>query len=133
MKELNLWKLWSVCNLLSEKQSELAEDNIFVNLLGIHSNYGETDFENFLEYYSFKIEKDEIIVFNNDFVPYEDYTNSNFSYIPICLLSFSDERLHSWIKTEIDLQLEIQKREKETEKEYIKQKIEQLQKQLNNL
>lgn len=133
MKELNLWKLWEVCNTLSNKQSELAEESIYVHLLGHHSNYCAETFESFLEYYSFKIEVDEITVFNNDGVPYELYNNKDYSYIPFCLLSFSAEKLENWRKTEIELQLEKQQRDKLEEKENIKQQIKRLETQLNNL
>jgi hypothetical protein len=133
MKELNLYRLWEVCTLLSEKESELAEQDIFVPLLGHRSNYSIESFEGFLNYYYFKLDGDEVIVFNDDGVPYEDYRNDDFSYVPTILLSFSPERIENWMKIEIDLQLERQKREKAQEKENIKLQIERLQKQLNNL
>lgn len=131
MKTLDLYKIFEVCNTLSEKESELSEKNIFVSLLGNSSDYCTNSFESFLEYYSFKVERDGIIVFNNDNVPYETYQNSDFSYVPTVLLSFSAERLENWMKIEIDLQLERQKREKEQEKEYIKLQIEKLKKRLD--
>jgi len=133
MKELNLHRLWEVCNTLSNKQSELSEESIYIYFMGHRSNYSEISFEGFLEYYNFKIESDEIIVFNDDGIPYEDYTNDDFSYIPTVLLSFSAEKLDNWMKIEVDLQLEQQKREKEQQKEGIKSQIERLQTQLNNL
>jgi hypothetical protein len=133
MKELNLEKLWSVCNTLSQKESELCEQSIFIRLMGHRSNYGEVSFEGFLNYYSFRLDGDEIVVFNNDGVSWEDYNNDDFSYIPLSLLSFDDERLENWMLIEIDLQSEKQKRDKLAEKENIKQKIKYLETQLNNL
>lgn len=133
MKELNLEKLWSVCNTLSNKQSELCEQNIFVHLMGHRSDYGEISFESFLEYYSFKIEDDVITVFNNDGIPYEDYHNDDFSYIPLSLLSFAEKELEGWMKNEVENQLAQQKLNKLAEKEGIKQKIKHLETQLNNL
>jgi hypothetical protein len=133
MENLDLKKLWNVCNTLSEKGSELCEQNIYVHLLGHRSNYGEMGFEGFLNYYSFRVDGDEIMVFNNDGVPYESYTNEDFSYIPLSLLSFDAERLESWVEIEIDLQLKRQERDKLAEKENIKQKIKYLETQLNNL
>lgn len=133
MKELNLWKLWSVCNTLSNKQSELSEQNIYIGLLGNRSDYSEISFENFLEYYSFKIEDDTITVFNDDGVPYEDYHNDDFSYIPLSLLSFGEKELEKWMDDEIEKQLGQQKLDKLAEKENIKQKIKYLETQLNNL
>lgn len=133
MKELNLERLWSVCNTLSNKQSDLCEQDIFVHLLGHRSNYGETGFESFLEYYSFKIGDNDVVVFNNDGIPYEDYHNDDFSHIPLSLLSFGDLQLENWMDDEIERQLAQQKRDKLAEKENIKQKIKYLETQLNNL
>jgi len=133
MRTLNLYQLWEICNLFSNKEQELSEQNIYVHLLGNGSNYSEISFERFLEHYSFKIEDDVIIVFNDDGVPYENFTANDFSYIPAVLVSFSDEKLENWIKAEIDLQLKRQEREKEQQKESIKAKIERLKIQLNNL
>lgn len=133
MKTLDLYKLWEVCNTLSLKESELQEQSIFITFMGNRSNYCNPIFEGFLNYYSFRIDGDEIIVFNDDGVPYEDYTNDDFSYVPTILLSFSPERLENWMKVEIDLQLVRQKREKEQQKENIKSQIERLKTQLNSL
>ena len=60
----------------------------------------------------------------------EDFSNDDVSSVPLCLLSFSDEKLDSWIETDIGLQLARQEREKDAEKENIKNQIERLQKQL---
>lgn len=131
--KLNLERLWEVCNTLSEKQSELAEDSIFVHLLGHRSEYGETSFEGFLNYYSFRVDGDEIIVFNDDGIPYESYNNNDFSYIPLSLLFFGGEDLEEWMDDEIEKQLSQQKLNKLAEKENIKQKIKYLETQLNKL
>ena len=130
MKKLDLEKLWNVCNILSEKESELAEHNTYISLLGNHSNFSAYSFEQFLEYYAFKVEDDSIVVFNDDGIPYESYTNNDFSYIPIILLSFNEDKLNSWMETEIKLELERQEREKVQEKEAIKKQIELLTKKL---
>jgi hypothetical protein len=133
MEKLDLKRLWEMCNILSEKQSELAEESVYVHLLGHRSNYGETSFENFLEYYSFKIEQDNIVVFNNDPISWEDYSNDDFSYVPSVLLSFGEKDLEKWMDDEIEKQLGQQKLDKLAEKEIIKQKIKYLETQLNNL
>ena len=130
MKNLNLEKLWQICNKISWKQEQLTEDNIYISLLGNSSSYYMSDFEHFLEYYSFKIEDGNIVVFNCDGIPYEDYDNNDFSYIPIELLDMSDEDLIVWIEAEVERQLEAQRVNKSAEKENIKLQIERLQKQL---
>lgn len=129
-KTLNLYKLWQICNKLSNKQDELAEKNIFVSLMGVRSNYCDTSFEHFLEYYSFRFEESYILVFNDDGIPYEIYNNDDFSYVPTELIDMSDEGLDLWIEVEVERQLEAQRVNKLAEKENIKLQIERLQKQL---
>ena len=133
MRELNLYKLWEVCNTLSLKESELQEQNIFISFLGNRSNFCAQTFESFLEYYSFSIEGETIIVFNDDGVPYEDFSTDDFSYVPAVLLSFGEKELEKWIDDEIEKQLAQQKLEKLQQKDYIKSQIERLKTQLNNL
>ena len=130
MRNLNLEKLWSVCNKLSNKGQELSERDIYVSLMGHNSNYSEMEFESFIKYYNFGFEDDNIVVFNDDAVSYENYTVNDFSYIPIILLSFDETRLENWTETEIKLELERQEREKVREKEGIKKQIELLTKKL---
>jgi hypothetical protein len=132
MKTLDLDKLWEVCNILSEKESEFAEQSDYIYLLGNRSNFIAYSFEHFLEYYSFKIVEDEIMIFNDDGVPYESYTNEDFSYIPSVLLSFSRKELDEWIENEIERQLKQQEFNRLQEKENIKLQIENLQKRLNS-
>lgn len=133
MRELNLYKLWEVCNTLSLKESELQEQSIFISFLGNESNFCAQTFESFLEYYSFSVEDETIIVFNDDGIPYEDYTNDDFSYVPTVLLSFGKKELEKWMDDEIEKQLAKQKLEKLQRKDYIKSQIERLTTQLNNL
>jgi hypothetical protein len=130
MKNLNLEKLWQVSNKLLEKQEELFEDGKYAYLLGKQSSFYGGTFERFLEYYSFKIEEDKVVVFNDDPIPYEQYSKQDFSYIPIVLLSFSAEKLEKWIENEVDAQLKEIELEKLADKERIKEQINRLQKQL---
>ena len=132
MKNLDLEKLHYICNKLSNKEQELSERYIYVSLMGHNSNYSEMEFESFMKYYNFGFEDDNIVVFNDDAVSYENYTNQDFSYVPTILLSFDEKRLENWMEIEIKLQLEAQEREKAREKEDLKRKIELLQKQLDN-
>lgn len=130
MKNLDLEKLFEVCTILSEKESELAEHNTYVSLLGNRSNFSAYSFEQFLGYYAFKVEDDSIVVFNDDGVPYESYTNQDFSYIPIILLSFDETMLEKYIENEINEQLKHQEQERLQRKEDLKTKIKLLQKEL---
>ena len=132
MKNLNLEKLHQVCNKLSNKQDELAEESIFVSLMGVRSNYYTLSFEGFLDYYSFRVDGEEILVFNQDGIPYEIYNNDDFSYILLGLLEISDEALDRWIEAEVDRQIYLEKLNKSAEKDKIREQIERLQRQLEN-
>ena len=130
MRNLNLEKLWSVCNKLSNKGQELSERDIYVSLMGHSSNYSEMEFESFMKYYNFGFEDDNIVVFNDDGVPYESYTNQDFSYIPTILLSFDETMLEKYIESEINEQLKHQEQERLQRKEDLKKQIELLTKKL---
>ena len=132
MKKLDLEKLHYICNKLSNKEQEFSERYIYVSLMGHNSNYSEMEFESFMKYYNFGFEDDNIVVFNDDKVSYENYTNQDFSYIPIILLSFDETMLEKYIENEINEQLKHQEQERLQRKEDLKTKIELLQKQLDN-
>ena len=134
MNTLNLRKLWEVMNTINFAQEKLSdEQDKWVSLLGHNSEYFSNSFEQFLEYYSFRISGDTIVVYNSDPVPYEEFNIDDFSYVPTVLLSFSPEKLKEWIEEEIERQLKQQEDEKLEEKERLKREIERLQKQLEKL
>ena len=130
MKNLDLEKLHYICNKLSNKEQELSERDIYVSLMGHSSNYSEMEFESFIKYYNFGFEDDNIVVFNDDGIPYENYTNQDFSYIPTILLSFDETMLEKYIENEINEQLKHQEQERLQRKEDLKTKIKLLQKEL---
>lgn len=132
MTTLDLHKIHQTLNIISLEQSNLLEENVFVNLLGYHSEYSEISFTNFLEYYSFKVEDNTICIFNNSGVAYESYNNNDYSYLPAILLDITDEELNTWMKVEIAKQLERQKIEKVNEIESKKLEIKRLQKEVDN-
>lgn len=134
MENLNLKKVWEIMNKLSYEETKLSEEqDKWVKLLGHNSEYYVTDFESFLDYYSFKIKDGRLCIFNDDSVGYEDYDNNDFSYIALYLLEFAEKDLEKWIETEIKNQLEQQNKDKIANKENLKLEIEQLTKRLNNL
>lgn len=130
--KLDLEKIWQIMNLLSGRELELSEQNCYVSLLGNSSNYCPQEFDSFLNYYSFKIDGDDIIVFNTDPIPYEDWNNDDVSYFPLSLLSFGEKELEKWIENEIEMQLKQQEEAIIQEKENLKLEIERLTKKLNN-
>lgn len=120
-------------NFISEQEDVLNEKDIYPYFLGMRSNYYKQDFNSFLDHYSVKINTDYIIVFNDDGVPYEDYTNDDFSYLPKELLDFNEKQLKDWIDKEVDIHLKRVDKNKEEEREYIKSQINILTKKLEQL
>lgn len=132
MKTLDLEKVYSVLCTVIGRQHLLEEEGKHYDLLYNTSNfYPEYDgFENFLSYYSFKfVFKDYgdsikgLEVFNDDLVPYEDYSLDEHILVPIQLLSMSPAELEEWIEVRI--------KECELENEVSKQnEIEKLERQI---
>lgn len=131
MKIINLCRIWEILNLLYTKQTELSEQGVYVYLLGNKSEYTEISFENFLEYYSFKVGEEYIQIFNDDLVPYENYNNNDFNRLPIEILDKSDDEINIWAEKEIKKQLEQQEKEKQIRKENLKKELERLSKEYN--
>ena len=94
------------------------------------SEYFENSFDSFLNYYSFKIEDGEIVVYNDDPVSYESWNNEDYSYVPLSLLDCDKKDLEKWMEEEIIKQLEQQEKDKIAEKEELKRQIEILTKRL---
>jgi len=100
MKTLDLYRIWQIMNIIDNQENILDEKEIYLNILGNDSKYYEMEFEEFLYEYAFRVDADQICIFNDDRIPYEDYTNNDFSFIPKKLLSFSDTELMAWIEKE---------------------------------
>lgn len=120
-------------NFISEQEDVLNEKDIYPYFLGMRSNYYKQDFNSFLGHYSLRIDDDEICVFNDNQVPYEDYTNDDFSYLPKELLDFNEKQLKDWIDKEVDIHLKRVEQNKKEEKEHIKNQIKILTKKLEQL
>ena len=133
MKELNLYRIWQVITKVSEEQDKMHEKDLYVYLLNSRSYYVPSDFENFLNYFNFKIEKEYVEVFNRDGVPYENYNNDDVFYVPKKLLLMTDQELDVWIEEKTQKELDRIERDKIAEKERIKADIDRLNKQLERL
>ena len=133
MKELNLHRIWQIINKVSEEQDKMHEKDLYVYLLQSRSYYVSSDFENFINYFSFKVEKEYVEVFNYDPVPYENYNNDEVFYVPKKLLTLTDQELNIWIEEKIQRELDRIERDKIAEKEKIKADIDRLNKQLERL
>lgn len=130
MREINLYKIWQIITKVSEEQDKMHEKDLYVYLLQSRSYYVSSDFENFINYFSFKIEKEYVEVFNYDPVPYENCSNDEVFYVPKELLEMTDQGLDIWIEEKIQKELDRIERDKIAEKERIKADINRLNIQL---
>lgn len=130
---LDLQKIWNILNFITEQEYLINKRDIYPNLLGLNSNYYKQDFNHFLEHYSFSIRNNEICIFNDDQVHYEDFTNSDFSYIPVYLLDCNKDKIKEWIDNELKSHLISEEENKEREKENLKNQIKILTERLEKL
>lgn len=134
MKTLDLYRVWEIMNFITEQENLLNEKSVYPYFLGNTSKYYDQSFSHFLEHYSFRIDEDEICIFNDDGVHYEDYTNEDFSYIPKKLLSFNDYGyLTSWVREETELHLRREEENKKKEKKDLEDKIKFLTQRLEKI
>lgn len=91
MEIINLKRIWEIFQIIDriDEDGTLDFNNAFL------------EYEGFLEWYSFKIIRDSIMVFNDDQVPYEDCTWNEFNYIPFSVMKMSDEEVENWVLEEI--------------------------------
>ena len=99
MEIINLKRIWEIFQIIDriDEDGTLDFNNAFL------------EYEGFLEWYSFKMLKDSIMVYNDDRIPYEDDTWNDFNYIPFSVISMSDEEVEEWVLEDI----------KKKEEEYI--------------
>ena len=92
METINLKRIWEIFNIF-EKIEEENEDVVLK-----YNNFNNYTYEDFLEWWSFKIDlkKEEITVYNNDFVPYEHDTWNIFNTFPIKILEMTDLEIKEW-------------------------------------
>ena len=91
MENINTKRIWEIFQIIDR----IDEDEV------LDFNNASLEYESFLEWYSFKIIRDSIMVFNDDRVPYEDYTWDDFNYIPFSVMKMSDEEVEKWVLEEI--------------------------------
>ena len=91
MEIINTKRIWEIFQIVDriDEDGTLDFNNTFL------------EYEGFLDWFSFKMLKDTIMVFNDDRVPYEDYTWNEFNYIPFSVINMSDEGVEKWVIEEI--------------------------------
>ena len=91
MEVINTKRIWEIFNIFEK----IEEDEV------LDFNNASLEYEEFLDWYSFKMLKDSIMVYNDDQVPYEDDTWNDFNYIPFSVMKMSDEEVEKWVLEEI--------------------------------
>lgn len=133
MEKLDLKRVWKITQIMSKKEEK---EEFYFDLLGYSTNI---NFDSFITYFSFRfIENEEgeiykLLVFNDDRVPYEDFTVGNFINIPIELLSMSNYELNTWADNRIEQLKKDVINDKENERMYLENQIKQLQDRLEKL
>ena len=103
MEIINTKRIWEIFQII-DKIEEENEDVVLK-----YNTFNNYTYEDFLEWWSFKILKDTIMVYNDDQIPYEDDTWNDFNYIPFSVMKMLDEDVEKWVLEEI------KKKEKEKE------------------
>ena len=91
METINIKRIWEIFQIIDriDEDGTLDFNNAFLG------------YEGFLDWFSFKVLNNSVMVFNDDRVPYEDCTWNDFNYIPFSVISMSDEEVEKWVLEEI--------------------------------
>ncbi len=91
MEIINTKRIWEIFQIVDriDEDGTLDFNNTFL------------EYEEFLDWFSFKMLKDTIMVYNNDQIPYEDGTWNDFNYIPFSVMKMTDREVEKWVSKEI--------------------------------
>ena len=126
---IDLKKLWEVTVVVSTEAEELSEKDIY---LDYNTQY---DYETFLGWYSIKIDLDRktVTYYNNDRVPYEDFTYQEYYTLPLELLEMTEKEIIKWVHKKGDEYLEKQLLNDKYELERMKRNVEILTEKIKEL
>lgn len=112
MEIINTKRIWEIYSIFEEVEEENGDVVLKYNTFNNHT------YEDFLAWWSFKIdlERKEITVYNNDYIPYENDTWNIFNTFPIKILEMTDLEIKEWF-------LEENKRECEEYEEHRKSEL----------
>lgn len=112
MENINTKRIWEIFNIFEKIEEENEDAVLKYNTFNTHT------YEDFLAWWSFKIdlERKEITVYNNDYIPYENDTWNIFNTFPIKILEMTDLEIKEWC-------LEENKRECEEYEEHRKSEL----------
>ena len=126
---IDLKKLWEVTVVVSTEAHELSEKDIY---LDYNTQY---DYETFLGWYSLKIDLDRktVTYYNNDRVPYEDFTYQEYYTLPLELLEMTEKDIIKWVHKKRDEYLEKELLNDKYELERMKRNVEILTEKIKEL
>ena len=96
METINIKRIWEIFNIFEKIEEENEDIVLKYNIFNTHT------YEDFLAWWSFKIdlERKEITVYNNDYIPYENDTWNIFNTFPIKILEMTDLEIKEWFLEE---------------------------------
>ena len=126
---IDLKRLWEITLIICNEIDEAPEEDFYINYTTQYS------FESFLNYFSIKIDiiRKEITYYNDDKVPYEDFTYQDFNTLPLSILEFKDEEVKEWLYEKNKELVLKEKENRKIELDRLKRNIEILKEQVKKL
>ena len=126
---IDLKRLWEITLIICNEIDEAPEEDFYINYTTQYS------FESFLNYFSIKIGiiREEITYYNDDKVPYEDFTYRDFNTLPLSILEFKDEEVKEWLYEKNKERVLKEKENRKIEIDRLKRNIEILKEQVKKL
>ena len=126
---IDLKRLWEITLIICNEIDEAPEEDFYINYTTQYS------FESFLNYFSMKIDiiREEITYYNDDKVPYEDFTYRDFNTLPLSILEFTDKEVIEWLYKKNKEYVLKEKENRKIEIDRLKRSIEILKEQVKKL
>ena len=126
---IDLKRLWEITLIICNEIDEAPEEDFYINYTTQYS------FESFLNYFSIKIDiiRKEITYYNDDKVPYEDFTYPDFNTLPLSILEFKDEEVKEWLYEKNKERVLKEKENRKIEIDRLRRNIEILKEQVKKL
>ena len=126
---IDLKRLWEITLIICNEIDQAPEEDFYINYTTQYS------FESFLNYFSIKIDiiREEITYYNDDKVPYEDFTYQDFNTLPLSILEFKDEEVKEWLYEKNKERVLKEKENRKIEIDRLKRNIEILKEQVKKL
>ena len=124
---IDLKRLWEITLIICNEIDEAPEEDFYINYTTQYS------FESFLNYFSIKIDiiREEITYYNDDKVPYEDFTYRDFNTLPLSILEFTDKEIIEQLYKKNREYILKEKQDKKIEIDRLKRNVEMLEEQID--